>query len=312
MSSLLEFSLLETLGAVVTYFATRAIPKDPGVDTSQFGSWFLSPRQHGAEFVIFNLLIGCFLAYNLRSAYRQAREEFTKTMAVREFSKHPMVRVMDWVIIMALVATLLITIYYKVQRNTYLFLLQPCHMSVLLLLILMLHPGGENSALRVHFLFNVYLHISWGGMLAIAFPDTRGYSQLLEMEMFWIEHAFLVIVPIYMMLTRRFQVFKPSPNMGFTSFLMFALYHSFVLASLALASGRNLNYVMNPPPGLLEYFGKYYRIVMYMGCLPLTFMTRYVFWQPIYWVIDEIHYTLGVRPTTMAASQGKLRKKKSR
>ncbi|KAF8955578.1 hypothetical protein BGZ46_002607 [Entomortierella lignicola] len=58
------------------------------------------------------------------------------------------------------------------------------------------------------------------------------------------------------------------------SFSLFALYHSFILSSMALLNGENLNYLLVPPPGPLASFGQWYRPVMYLFCVGLT-MTRY-------------------------------------
>lgn len=89
-------------------------------------------------------------------------------------------------------------------------------------------------------------------LLAIIFPDTRDYHQLFELEVFWIEHILLVLVPIYFMLTNRYIVLQQTWHMTVACYLIMALYHSLVLAFISILTGYNLNYMLNPPPGRLR------------------------------------------------------------
>lgn len=76
----------------------------------------------------------------------------------------------------SLVTSLGITLAHKLIRGHALFMLQPCHMSALLLISVMSAP--EKMISKV--LFNVYLHTQFGGYAALAFPDTRDHRLFLE------------------------------------------------------------------------------------------------------------------------------------
>jgi hypothetical protein len=131
----------------------------------------------------------------------------------------------------------------------------------------------------------------WGTVLAIIFPDLRECNLFFEYENFWIEHFMLVIVPIVFIFKKRFLLYPYHTGIGklinynynindisiltfiaFCAFLVHAIWHSLVLSIVALYSGRNLNYLLSPPPGILQNFGRSYRVVMYCACLLLTIL----------------------------------------
>ncbi|KAF9208151.1 hypothetical protein BGZ49_009625 [Haplosporangium sp. Z 27] len=114
----------------------------------------------------------------------------------------------------------------------------------------------------------------WGTMLALLSPDLRDYNLFLEIENFFVEHYLLLLAPVYMIWSNRYVIWPVSLDVTFMSFSLFALYHSFILSSMALLNGENLNYLLVPPPGPLASFGQWYRPVMYLFCVGLT-MTRY-------------------------------------
>ena len=61
------------------------------------------------------------------------------------------------------------------------------------------------------------------------------------------------------------------------SFFFNALYHSLVLKTVALAVGKNMNFLLQPPPvGPMMEVGRWYRVAMYCFCCLLTFFDRFV------------------------------------
>lgn len=166
-----------------------------------------------------------------------------------------------------------ITLAHKLIRGHGLFMLQPCHMSALLLISVMSAP--EKMISKV--LFNVYLHTQFGGYAALAFPDTRDHRLFLETFNFfagkairvvwfiayiyilislpYIEHILILAAPIYMIYSRRYPVLPPSPSMALLSFFIYGFFHTPLLHACALKSGLNLNYLFAPPPGESSLFG---------------------------------------------------------
>ncbi|KAF9114976.1 hypothetical protein BGX27_009304 [Mortierella sp. AM989] len=190
---------------------------------------------------------------------------------------------------------------HKFLRGGLIYLLQPCHMSAMLLIIILLGPKEKKWP---HVLLNIYFHIMWGTMLALLSPDLRDYDLFFEVENFYIEHYLLLLAPVYMIWSNRYVIWPVSIDVTFMSFSLFALYHSFILSSMALLIGENLNYLLVPPPGPLQAFGKWYRPVMYMFCVGLT-MSRYFLVELVIQVLPR----RSINPALKEAQSGDTKRK---
>lgn len=71
----------------------------------------------------------------------------------------------------SLLGSFSLTLAHKIIRKNKLFMLQPCHMSAGLLLLIMADPN--KSSVVTNLLFNIYLHTQWGAIAALIFPDLR-------------------------------------------------------------------------------------------------------------------------------------------
>lgn len=164
---------------------------------------------------------------------------------------------------LALASSLTLTLIHKIIRNRVWFMLQPCHMSGFLLVLSLLYPNKRSPL--PHILFNIYLHLQWGALAALAFPDLREHYLIGETFNFFagkkaykrynssicnmtVEHALLLIVPIYMIYSRRYVVLPKSKEILCLSFFTYCFFHTPVLHALSLTSGFNLNYMWTPPP----------------------------------------------------------------
>ncbi|KAK3810775.1 MAG: TMEM164 family-domain-containing protein [Benniella sp.] len=245
------------------------MPFETDWETSLNGSWYLSPRRHTIEFLIYNVIFLYSAHYFYRRALSPGSPISQRFAAYVPPSKKSKIEI---TVLILLAASLLTTAFQKWIRGGMLYLLQPCHMSALMLITVLAGPKDKKWP---HILLNIYFHIMWGTMLALLSPDLRDYSLVFEVENFYIEHYLLILVPIYMIWSNRYVIWPVSMNVALMSFSLFALYHSFILSSMALLKGQNLNYLLVPPPGPLQAFGKWYRPAMYVFCSLLT-MTRYI------------------------------------
>jgi hypothetical protein len=169
----------------------------------------------------------------------------------------------------ALAVSLATTYIRKVIRGTVLFMLQPCHMSAMLLLLVMSWP--DKSSPIPHVLFNIYLHTFWGTIAALLFPDLRDHYLLGETFNFFagklsyfggscvnfietechvpaLEHIIILILPFYMAYSGRYLVLPPSTKVAMFSFMLYGLYHSPLIHVVALKTSININYIFSPPP----------------------------------------------------------------
>ncbi|GAB5586252.1 hypothetical protein Unana1_01152 [Umbelopsis nana] len=175
----------------------------------------------------------------------------------------------------ALAISLTTTLVHKIIRRTVLFMLQPCHMSAMLLLFVMAWPQKTSPIPNV--LFNIYLHTFWGTIAALLFPDLRDHCLIGETVNFFAEHILILILPFYMIYTGRYLVLPASFILAMFSFTLYGLYHSPLIHIVALKSSININYIFTPPPiGFLIEMGVLYRPLLYCVAMANMFLSRYI------------------------------------
>lgn len=62
------------------------------------------------------------------------------------------------------------------------------------------------------------------------------------------EHILLLVVPVYMIYSRRYVVLPKSREILLLSFFSYSFFHTPLLHLISLVSGYNLNYMWAPPP----------------------------------------------------------------
>ncbi|KAF9178075.1 hypothetical protein BGZ50_008096 [Haplosporangium sp. Z 11] len=241
------------------------------------GTWYLSPRQHTIEFVCYNVLffvlfrIGLSFFRKKGSAFYSPRlDQLSESISTNVLAGH----VMDKAVLALLCGSYALTVYHKVFGDNFLYLLQPCHVNLLLLIFTMVAPQ-ESKVTRMA--FNSYLHYLWATIIALSFPDTTENGLWFVIENFWLEHYLLLLVPIYLIYTGRFVVFPLSFSYAVFSYALFSLFHSFVLSGFGLLTGHNLNYMLVPPNSpIMHSFGKYYRLSIYCTVFFMCLVSRYI------------------------------------
>jgi hypothetical protein len=204
-------------------------------------------------------------------------------------------RVLDWVCTAGVWATGVMTVYFKLQgdcagRPKLAYIVQPCHLSNFILCALTFMRATPRAA----WLFEFYLVTAFGALCALATPDTRGLDLLpfgceglldaraweghtWEKVSFFVQHVLLVVLPALWIARRRFALAPPPTVDGYSCLTMWALLsvvHWDVFAPLSYLTGHNVNYMLVPPGGPLFLFGRYYRLVMLLACLPFAFIMR--------------------------------------
>ena len=90
---------------------------------------------------------------------------------------------------------LLVTIYYKINKGSLCYLLQPCHLVLCIQSYSLLFDNAFGSVLST-----ISLSMVTGTIAAILFPDTSGLEQPYETELYWIQHYIIQLVPILLLL----------------------------------------------------------------------------------------------------------------
>ncbi|KAI8982659.1 transmembrane protein [Pilobolus umbonatus] len=225
----------------------KAIAADVPIETdweqSSFGSWYNHPRQHAIELLCLATLyaIATFLCFR-----RLLTPGTPNYKLLNEFTPPCRATITERGLTLALICSLLLTLTHKIIRNRVWFMLQPCHMSGVLLLFTLVYPNKSSPI--PHIFFNIYLHLQWGALAALAFPDLREHSMFGETFNFFAEHILLLVVPIYMIYSRRYVTLPVSKEILFLSFFTYCFFHTPVLHVVSLTSGFNINYMFNPPP----------------------------------------------------------------
>ena len=229
--------------------------------------WYLSPEQHVFEFVLLNLIFLPMTRYFLsfpHTAMRPARQSFP--VSLQRF---------DVVFGVLSVACILTTILLKLTKPDpwleIFFLLQPCHVLNVLVILMSFAPHKSRLGTAA---FNLYLYLMCATVFAMAFPDMRDRHPL-EIVHFWILHWWLVVCPYYFEVTAKYDLWHPHFVSGFS---LNATLHWTLLYPVALLRGINLNYLMNPPDvSLVVDFGVAYRWPVTLGTYLLTAADLLVF-----------------------------------
>lgn len=89
-----------------------------------------------------------------------------------------------------LVAMLLAQVVFKTATETLLYLVQPCHLVCLACAVMLLRPRPWMAPLT-----NALLPWMMGAWAAILMPDTEELKMPYEVEIFFLEHALVRVVP---------------------------------------------------------------------------------------------------------------------
>ncbi|KAF7722479.1 hypothetical protein EC973_003099 [Apophysomyces ossiformis] len=250
----------------------KELPVETDWSQSTQGSWYIHPRQHAIEIVFLSTTFACASGYFL---YQTLRPGTLIHKLITHFEPPGPASFTESLVLTSLIGSLALTLTHKIIRGNVLFMLQPCHMSALLLILVMSFP--DKSSPIPHLLFNIYLHTQWGGLAALIFPDLRDHYLIGETFNFFAEHVLILAAPIYMIYSRRYLVLPATPDMALLSFFVYSFFHSPLLHLCALKSGLNLNYLFAPPPiKFLVKLGPMYRMALYGTALVAMFATRYL------------------------------------
>ncbi|KAH8277885.1 hypothetical protein KR018_009641 [Drosophila ironensis] len=148
---------------------------------------------------------------------------------------------------------------FKLSGRSMIFALNPCHvqtcLQVNLSIIISKNPHNCRST-QIYLLaarptkmttalFRIQLSNLNGPFLAFLFPEVEGRTYPFEQSTYWIQHALLYIIPIYIIRSGAYTVEDLSEfywsNIG-TAFMLF--YHFALLSPLSIFTGINLDHML--------------------------------------------------------------------
>ncbi|ORZ37187.1 hypothetical protein BCR44DRAFT_1430642 [Catenaria anguillulae PL171] len=173
--------------------------------------------------------------------------------AVPDHTYHPHTPRLSWlpragIPLFLLSTSWLITFQQKYAEGALMFMLQPCHVSCVLLAVLLATPRKMRGR---DLLFNLYFPIQWGAVLALVQPDLRTHTTVLHVGNFILEHVLI----LYRVLPKQTRWAVCS-----LSFVCMGLYHSALLATLGVFMGM---------------LGRGYRLAMFASAALLTVGMRF-------------------------------------
>uniref|UniRef100_A0A1A9WIH2 Transmembrane protein 164 n=1 Tax=Glossina brevipalpis TaxID=37001 RepID=A0A1A9WIH2_9MUSC len=130
---------------------------------------------------------------------------------------------------------------FKFANKSVIFVLNPCHIQTLVqIYLLAAKPSKATVAL-----FRIQMNNLNGPLLAFIFPEVESRTLPFEQATYWLQHALLYIIPVYIIRTGIYEVEDIYDfNWVTIGIMIMLLYHFVILNAVSIASGVNLNHML--------------------------------------------------------------------
>jgi hypothetical protein len=137
----------------------------------------------------------------------------------------------------------------KIRIHSLVNLLQPCHLSLVLNVIALCTTGPISTCISIYSLPFVV-----GAWSALLIPDISGLTPL-EVYLFFIQHYFLVAIPVYLLCHRNYTAYRHCSILQFINAnLVIGILHFLLFECINVTFAVNVNFFLCPTPGLLTLF----------------------------------------------------------
>ncbi|XP_040568905.1 transmembrane protein 164 [Lepeophtheirus salmonis] len=134
---------------------------------------------------------------------------------------------------------------YKLASNQVVFCFNPCHLLLLLQIILLALPPSKITT----GLYRIHLCLLHGPVMAILFPVTNTRFLSGEVSVFWLEHIFLLINPVYFILSGSYTTpssLKQRLSWISISYGTWGWFHYALLQPIGIWTLANVNSILCP------------------------------------------------------------------
>ncbi len=136
-------------------------------------------------------LLAVYKAFNFRFKIFELHRAIAKDIALMPARNYG--RTIDLFLGLLTLGVYILLAFLKFESSTFVFMFQPCHMTLLIQIVALLSNDSLGVMLTI-----CTLPYSAGTLLAILLPNTVGMTQL-EVFTFWLEHYLAQVLPIYLL-----------------------------------------------------------------------------------------------------------------
>uniref|UniRef100_A0A182K242 Transmembrane protein 164 n=1 Tax=Anopheles christyi TaxID=43041 RepID=A0A182K242_9DIPT len=148
-------------------------------------------------------------------------------------------------LLVTMTLTLGVELGFKFATRTVIYILNPCHITTIMQIYLLACNKSTKSSTV---LFRLQMNYLNGPLLAFMFPETDSRQLPLESSIYWIQHALMCIIPIFLL--KSGGVYNMEPLNDFTwnviGYATLIAYHYGILQVVATPVQVNLNHMLCP------------------------------------------------------------------
>uniref|UniRef100_A0A182SZV8 Transmembrane protein 164 n=1 Tax=Anopheles maculatus TaxID=74869 RepID=A0A182SZV8_9DIPT len=240
-----------------------SVPRNTGPECAEY----LSPSRKLMETIVIIPLcliaIKCSVSRLKPITYRQLDRRCVQAGAVsgRGSALPGEILIPSWgkqFLLVTMTLTLGVELGFKFATRTVIYILNPCHITTIMQIYLLACNKPTRSSTV---LFRLQMNFLNGPLLAFMFPETDSRQLPLESSIYWIQHALMCIIPVFLL--RIGGVYNMEALNDFTwnviGYATLIIYHFGVLQVVATPVQVNLNHMLCP--ALKDPFeGSNYRI----------------------------------------------------
>ncbi|KAI8122605.1 hypothetical protein FF38_04325 [Lucilia cuprina] len=208
---------------------TNETPRTMGPECENY----MTDRRRWIEAVLFCILFTCIIKWATK------RMEPIQIPDAKELEKpHSTTRLMLLIFMTFIFG---IEMGFKLANRSVIFVLNPCHIQTLVQIYLL---AAKPNKLTIT-LFRIQMNNLNGPVLAFVFPEVDCRTLPFEQATYWIQHAMLYVIPVYIIRTGAYQVEDIKDfNWAIIGVETQLIYHFGVLNFFSIRTGINLNHML--------------------------------------------------------------------